>query len=187
MNLNFLKDSYLINLFKNSGIVVMPTDTVYGILGSAMDKNTVECIYDLRKRNKKKPCIILVGDISELKKFSILLTKAQEIFLKKVWPGPVSVIFDCPYKRFEYLHRGTNTLAFRLPKNKEFRDFLKKTGPLIAPSANIEGKSVAKDITEAKKYFKDLVDLYVDAKVSNPNPSKVIRLYRDGTYTIIRK
>src|SRR5204863_149383 len=65
-------------------------------------------------------------------------------------------------EKFEYLHRGTNTLALRLPKDESLQNLLKKTGPLIAPSANVEGLPPAKNITDAKKYFGDGVDLYID-------------------------
>ena len=68
----------LVKILKNGGIAIMPTDTIYGIVGQAQNLSTVERIYNLKKRNQKKPCIILIGDIKELQKFSIVLTEEQK-------------------------------------------------------------------------------------------------------------
>ncbi len=146
-------------LLKEGAVGVIPTDTIYGICGSAFNKKTVEKIYKLRKRNLQKPFIILIGDIDDLKKFGINLKDYQRKFLNTVWlvenkqSKKVSVILECPLEEFAYLHRGTKTIAFRIPKNKELIKILEISGPLVAPSANFEGCNPAKNIKEAKKYF----------------------------------
>lgn len=177
----------IFQVIKNKGISVFPTDTIYGIVGSALDKKTVEKIYKLRKRNKQKPMIILVGSKKDLELFEISLSKEQEKSLKKFWPGKVSVILECKKKKFEYLHRGKNSLAFRLPKEKWLKEFLKRTGPLVAPSANLEGEKPAKTINEAKKYFQDKVDFYVDFGKLQSKPSMIISLGKKGEVEILRK
>ena len=185
-------DSNLIKVFKNNSIAVMPTDTIYGIVGSALSKSVVERIYDIRKRAPQKPCIILIGDINELHEFSIHLSDKQKEKLEEYWSfdvtqdlRPTSIILDCNDYRFSYLHRGTKTLAFRIPLNLELRNLLKQTGPLIAPSANPEGLLPAQNIEEAKKYFAEAVSLYVDGGEITGKASKIIRLNSDGsTFTI---
>lgn len=184
---NVWNNENLIKILKEGGVVVMPTDTLYGLVGKAENEAVVNRIYKIRKRNPKKPCIILIGDISELKKFSIILSKEQELVLNKNWPGPVSVVLDCFDDSLSYLHRGAKTLAFRLPASEELRNLLIKTGPLIAPSANTEELPPAKNISEAKKYFGDSVDLYVDGGSIISKASKIIKLYKDGTVDILRK
>ena len=180
-------DENLIKILKQGGVVIMPTDTIYGMLGRAEDEKTVERIYKIRKRSREKPCIILIGDIKELVKFSISLSREQEQALEKYWPGPMSVILDCPEEKFTYLHRGTNTLAFRLPSLKGLRDLLLKTGPLLAPSANPEGLPPAENIEQAQKYFGDAVDLYINGRIMTNKASRVIKLHKDGTTSIIRE
>ena len=188
-------DQNLIKILKKSGIVVMPTDTIYGIVGNALNISVVNRIYNIRKRSPEKPCIILIGDISELKKFSIIIEDKQKTVIKKYWPfdstqskfTPVSIIFECPDKTLFYLHRGTKTLAFRLPAKQAFRDLLLKTGPLIAPSANLEGLPSARNIREAKKYFGDAVNLYIDGGTVKNKASRVIKLHKDGSRSILRK
>ncbi|TSC77927.1 MAG: tRNA threonylcarbamoyladenosine biosynthesis protein [Parcubacteria group bacterium Gr01-1014_24] len=179
-------DENLIKVLEGNGVVVMPTDTLYGIVGKALSEITVERIYKLRKRNLEKPCIILIGDINELKKFDIVLTKAQRNEIGK-YREPTSFIVDCADEKFSYLHRGTCTLAFRLPASKSLRNFLIKTGPLVAPSANPEGLSPAHTVFEAQEYFGDQVDLYIDGGEIRGKASKIVKLHKNGSASIIRQ
>ena len=193
--MNIWGNKELIEILLGGGVVVMPTDTIYGLVGSALNKKTVERVYNIRKRAPEKPCIILIGDIKELEIFFIILSLEQKKVIEKYWftigrtevPGPVSFILDCADDKFEYLHRGTKTLAFRLPLQADLRDFLKNTGPLIAPSANPEGFSSAIDVAKAKEYFADLVDLYIDGGEIVGKASKVIKLHKDGSAIILRE
>ncbi|MFZ3011546.1 MAG: L-threonylcarbamoyladenylate synthase [Minisyncoccia bacterium] len=173
-------------VLKSGGVVVMPTDTIYGIVGNALNEKTVLRIYDIKKRAPEKPCIILIGNITELEKFNIYLPLEQKETLVKYWPGPVSIILDSPGEEFAYLHRGTNTLAFRMPKTDSLQSLLMETGPLIAPSANPEGLPPAEDTEEAKRYFGGVIDYYMDRGRIVGKPSKLIKLNKDGTINILR-
>lgn len=181
------RDENLIKTLKNGGVCVMPTDTIYGIVGRADKKHTVENIYEIRRRNPERPCIILIGDKKEINKFSISTTKEQDKKINENWPGPVSIILDCNDDSLEYLHRGTKTLAFRLPNNEDLRNLLIETGPLIAPSANPEGYPIAKDCNEALGYFGNAVDYYGDGGIVEGKASKVVKLKNDGSMTVLRE
>lgn len=183
---NIWENEILLRMLIQNGVVVMPTDTLYGFVGKAENESVVKRIYTIRKRNPNKPFIVLIGDLQELEKFSISLSEEQKNKLNEYWPGPVSVILDCEDQTLSYLHRGTNTLAFRLPKPQGLRDLLLKTGPLIAPSANSEGLKPAEDITQAKEYFGNDVDLYIDGGTLAGKASKLIKLHKDGTINILR-
>lgn len=180
-------DKNVISILKSAGVGILPTDTIYGIVGSALSKETVERIYKLRKRNKKKPMIILIGSFADLGIFNIKANNDIEKVLKRFWPGKVSIVFECDGKNFEYLHRGKKSLAFRFAKEKWLLDVLKKTGPLVAPSANFEGQMPAKNIKEAKKYFEDKVDFYVDFGNLSSKASKIIKLNEKGEVEVLRK
>jgi len=173
-------------ILSQGGVGIIPTDTIYGIVGSALRKRTVERIYKLRKRNPKKPVIVLIGSIDDLKLFDMRISPKDKNVLKKLWPGKVSVILPCPNKKFSYLHRGMKTIAFRLPKKKSLIALLKKTGPLVAPSANWEGKLPAKTITEAKKYFGDRADFYVNAGRKVSKPSTLVAI-TNGQLIVLRE
>lgn len=176
----------IIPVLQRGGIGIVPTDTLYGVVGSALSKKAVEHIYRVRKRDLKKPMIILIHSIRDLALFSIVLTSAEKKNLGTVWPGSVSVLLPCARKRFIYLHRGTNMLAFRVPADTLLRALLKKTGPLVAPSANTEGAPPAKTIRGAQKYFGDAVDFYIDGGTRAGKPSTLVELAH-GAFTIKRQ
>lgn len=167
-------------ILKSGGVGVLPTDTMYGIVGSALNKKAVAKIYSLRKRNLKKPLIVLISGYSDLLKLGIKLKLSEGKLLKKIWPAPVSVILPCQKESLKYLHRGTKALAVRMPKNKFLISILSQTGPLVAPSANLEGQPPAKTIKEAKKYFGDRVDFYFDAGKKAIIPSTLIEIKKTG-------
>ena len=167
-------------------IGVLPTDTVYGIHGKALNKQIVQKIYELRERDPKKPFIILISKISDIKKFEIIVSKREELFLNNNWPNKLSVIIACKSNKFKYLHRGTNTLAFRIPKNTDLRNLLAKTGPLISTSVNPQGMAPAKNILEAKAYFGNKLDFYVDSGELVSLPSTLIEI-KNGEIKVLRQ
>ena len=170
---------------KAGGVGVLATDTVYGLVARAFDRIAVERVYALKGRASTKPCIILISDISDLKQFGVVVGDERERILARFWPGPVSMVLpvsDAP----EYLHRGTQTLAFRLPNDERLLALLKETGPLIAPSANPEGAPPATTIIEAKNYFGDAVDFYDDAGERAGAPSTLISLDEDNAILVLR-
>lgn len=175
----------LVQILNDSGIAVIPTDTIYGIVARAADQEAVEKVYTVRRRNPDKPCIILISKIDDLKIFGID-PKPFSDELHKHWPGPVSIVLPCLDPEFTYLHRGTNSLAFRMPDVDELRELISATGPLIAPSANIEGNNPSATIDEAKIQFGDSVDLYEDAGRLVAKPSTIISLL-NGKPEILRK
>lgn len=173
-------------ILKKGGVGVIPTDTVYGVVGAARKRRAVERIYRLRKRSPRKPMIILIGSLKDLEIFNVKIGGKTRNFLKKAWPGKISVILPCPSKNFFYLHRGKRTLAFRLPAKKELRKFLEITGPLVAPSANLDGRPPAKTIEEAKKYFGGKADFYIDGGRLTSKPSTLIAVI-NGKISILRQ
>jgi L-threonylcarbamoyladenylate synthase len=169
---------------KNRGVGVLATDTLYGIVGSALDESVVERIYKLKNRDTTKPLIILISDIKDLELFKIKINDGLKEKLNSYWPGPVSVILPCSSNKFNYLHRGTKSLAFRIPNKEPLRKLLGQTGPLVAPSANPEGLPPAQTITQAKEYFGSKTDFYEEGNISgraskliqiSENRSKIIR------------
>jgi L-threonylcarbamoyladenylate synthase len=175
----------IIEILKKGGVGILPTDTIYGIVGSALKKETVERIFKIKKRRNKKPFIVLISDLKDLKIFGIKIKPFQKSLIKKFWPGPVSLIFDCPSKKFEYLHLGKKSLALRMPKPKWLRALLRRTGPLVAPSANFSGEKPVESIKKAKEIFGEKVDFYLSGKVQK-RPSTLIDV-RKKEIKVLRK
>ena len=170
----------VIETLKQGGIAVIPTDTLYGIVASARIPEAVELVYRIRGRERAKPCIVLLADSAGLEEFGVALTESETEFLKQYWPGAVSVVLSCTEERFSYLHRGTGTLAFRVPDNQWLHEVLREAGPLVAPSANLAGMPTATTIDEARRYFQDQVDVYEDAGKLESEPSTLVRLDAHG-------
>ena len=173
-------------LLKEGAIGVIPTDTIYGICASALNRKAAEEVYRLKRRDPSKQMIILIHAPNDLKTFGVFLSVKQKKVLEKLWPGKVSVILKVSGggRKFDYLHRGTKTLAFRLPKNRKLLDILKISGPIVAPSANFEGGKTAKNINEARRYFGKSV-FYYGKRTLNGKSSTLVDL-RDGI-KILRK
>ncbi len=161
-----------------SGVAVLPTDTIYGLHCLATNKAGVERIYKLKGRDASKPFILLISSLDDLELFGVKLDDKLTALLKDYWPGPNSIILPIPdtVGKFVYLHRGTNSLAFRLPAYKHLSKLLHQSGPLVSTSANPSGQPPAPDVPTAKAYFSNSVDFYLDVgKLTNP-PSCIYKL-----------
>lgn len=173
------------DILSRGGIGVLKTDTLYGIVASARSRAAVERVYRVRGRAPSKPCIVLLSDEQQLLVSPPTFAKTV---LASSWPGPVSIILPVDESVPEWLHRGTRTLAYRVPADEELRRLLEATGPLIAPSANPEAEPPARSISEAEHYFGKNVDFYVDSGIQPPDtpPSRLLRIYADGTTETLR-
>lgn len=163
-----------IMMIQDGGIGVLPTDTLYGLVGSAFNVDVIDRIYDLKERNPDKPLIVLISDIAQLEQFGVVTSDELRERLGAYWPGPYSVILPTIDDQFEYLHRGTSNIAFRLPDDEMLRDVIAQTGPIVAPSANVEGMPPAGNIEEARSYFGTDIDFYVEGEELRGNPSTII-------------
>lgn len=170
----------IIQILRAGGVGILPTDTIYGLVGRAEDKKAVARIKRLKQRSAGKPFIILISSIKQIEKFGLKLKAEDKRILEKLWPGPISVAL-------------TKKLSFHLPKNKLLLEIIAKTGPLVAPSANPEGLAPATTIAEARNYFGPEVDpakygvnFYKSAgKKLLGKPSTLISL-KNGQINIIR-
>ncbi len=176
----------IVECLKSGGVGVIPTDTVYGLAASAFSPEATERIYFLKNRNSKKPFVILISSLDELLFFGVKASRATLEILRKIWPRKISVILPCAQKRFFYLHRGAKSLAFRIPHDKRVINLIKKTGPLASSSANISGMRAARTLKEAKKYFRDQVDFYVNGGELDFISSTLIKIQR-GKIFVKRK
>ena len=180
-----LTDPALIACLNQGGVVVIPTDTMYGLVARASDRQAVERVYKVRGRAPEKPCIVLVAARWQITDTSLWTTQHKTL-ADVYWPGALSLV--APTATTEpYLHRGTHTLAYRMPDRDDLRRLLTNTGPLIAPSANPEGQKAATTLQEAQAYFGDTVDGYVDGgTLAGDAPSTVVGIV-DGSLHILRQ
>lgn len=166
----------LASIICNGAIGVLETDTIYGLVGSAMFPDVVSRIYRVKQRNINKPLIILISDIAQLKIFGVDLNENLIEQLKQFWPGPCSIILPISDpQKFDYLTRGGDSLCFRMPKMDSLFELIDLTGPLVAPSANPEELPPAKTIDEAYQYSGDTIDFYSDGGFVDRGASRIIK------------
>jgi len=167
-------------ILKNGGVIIYPTDTLYGIGVNALNENAIEKIFKIKKRDKNKPISIIVKDIKSAKKIACIDSKVERI-LNKVWPGPITIILRkkeiLPY----VLTAENETVAIRIPDNKFISALMKNIDfPITTTSANISREN---NLFEAEKiinkFSKNDVkpDLFINSgDVKNPTPSTIIDL-----------
>jgi len=160
----------------SAGVVIIPTDTVYGLAARAADSKAVSRLYELKQR-ENKPGTVIAASIDQLVELGL-----KRRYLKAVeeyWPAPLSVVIPCGAE-LEYIHEGKFGIAVRIPDDPELIALVKAVGPLLTSSANLSNKPPANTVEEAREYFKDSVDLYIDGgDLSSNLPSTIVRVVDD--------
>lgn len=178
-----VNDPEIIRILRAGGIGVLRTDTLYGVVANADDEGAVRRVYELKGRDDDKSPIVLIDSIDQIYDE---LSEAHTEYVSHVWPGPYSVIVPSVVAPL-WIRRGNGSVAYRMPASDELRQLIGHTGPLIAPSANPQGMQPATSLQEARYYFADKVDFYVDGgTVEHAKPSSIIRLEDDGQVTQLR-
>ena len=172
-------------VLRRGALVVIPSETIYGIVARAADPAAVARLYRVRGRDRGKPCIVLIASIGDITRLGLRLPPQMLRRMLRLWRAtrrPTSIIVPCDVPALVYLHRGTRTLALRLvmPYSKRaraLRALIRAVGPLAAPSANPQGLPSAQTIAEAHAYFGNRVDAYVSARNRLAGrPSRLVRL-----------
>ena len=144
----------VISVLENGGVIICPTDTVYGFLALAENEKAVEKIYKIKKRPRSKPLPVFVKDIKIAQELANI-SKDQEKVLKKHWPGKYTFVLEIR-KTAKLYGQDKKTIALRIPKYKFLNDLLKKINkPLVQTSVNISGEPELKKIKEIIEKFKD--------------------------------
>ena len=134
-----LKESALI--LNSSGIVAIPTETVYGLAASALDKEAIDKIFIAKGRPQDNPLIVHIAEISALTEIAKDIPEIAITCAERFWPGPFTMVLKRTDKTAENVSAGLGTVAIRMPSNKIALDIIKEAGvPLAAPSANSSGK-----------------------------------------------
>ncbi|PJZ56033.1 threonylcarbamoyl-AMP synthase [Leptospira barantonii] len=138
------------------GLVVFPTETVYGIGASAFDHKACRRIYEVKNRPSDNPLILHVENLSSLR-ICGEVNKEGELVFQKFSPGPITGIF--PKRNRDLFTADLNTVAVRIPSNPTAREFLESCGvPVAAPSANLSGKPSLTKMEYVLDEFKGKVD-----------------------------
>lgn len=151
------------DIINNGGIVVFPTETVYGIGADALNDDAVDKIFKAKGRPQDNPLIVHIAEFSELYELIEEVPQSAVKVAEKYWPGPLTMILRKKNVLSDKITAGLNTAAIRLPVNKIALALIKRSKkPIAAPSANTSGKPSP---TEASHVIEDLmgkVDMIID-------------------------
>ena len=179
-----LKSPRLIKMLNAGAIGVIPTDTVYGLVGKASKHKAIERLYTVKERKHKAGTTIgaSIGQFQALGFPYEPLAHAN-----RYWPASLSVVIDATDVK-DYLKADRDSLPVRIPDSPLLLDLLTKTGPLMTTSANHPGELTATNVRQAMAYFGDSVDFYVDAGDLGTRPTSTIIGFDDcGEIVIYRQ
>jgi L-threonylcarbamoyladenylate synthase len=173
-------------------LVVLPTDTVYGLAADAFSASAVDGLLAAKKRGRDMPVPVLVGAWSTLDGLVDVLPPAADALRKAFWPGGLTLVVRHAASLIWDLGDAFGTVAVRMPLHPVAIDLLTRTGPLAVSSANSSGSPPAATCDEAVDQLGDLVSVYLDGGPSGePVPSTIIdctvdppRLLRAGAISV---
>jgi L-threonylcarbamoyladenylate synthase len=148
---------------KNGGLVVLPTDTVYGIGADAFDSSAVAALLSAKGRGRDMPVGVLVGSWHTIDGLALMVPQSTRDLIRAFWPGALSlVVRQAPSLQWD-LGDARGTVMLRMPLHPVAIELLREVGPMAVSSANVSGRSPAVDASEARNQLGDLVDVYLDA------------------------
>lgn len=151
---------------REGGVIVVPTDTVYGIACDPFNESAVDRIYEVKRRERSKALQVIMSSLGDLFALGLGLPAPLDVLSEEFLPGPFSPITlaggDCTLVTPKPEAGGVRTQAIRIPDSDVALRVLRATGPLAASSANRSGERSAQSVEEAQASLGDDVDLYLD-------------------------
>ncbi|MFM2412773.1 MAG: hypothetical protein RLZZ587_1106 [Actinomycetota bacterium] len=174
-------------------LVVIPTDTVYGVAADAFNATAVQALLDAKGRGRQSPPPVLIGGIETLGALAETITLEMTKLAEAFWPGGLTIVVPARATRTWDLGDTNDTVAVRMPNNSIALELLRETGPLAVSSANRTGEPAALTVAEAEEQLGDSIDVYLDGGSASDSRSgstivdctptvtgKPVRILRDG-------
>jgi L-threonylcarbamoyladenylate synthase len=159
---------------KNGRLVVLPTDTVYGVGADAFDSAAVAALLSAKGRGRDMPVPVLVGSWQTIDGLAMTVSQATRDLIRAFWPGALSmVVRQAPSLQWD-LGDARGTVMLRMPLHPVAIELLREVGPMAVSSANVSGRPPAVNADDARNQLGDLVDVYLDAGPSAQQASSTI-------------
>jgi tRNA threonylcarbamoyl adenosine modification protein (Sua5/YciO/YrdC/YwlC family) len=147
---------------KSGRLVVLPTDTVYGLGADAFDASAVAALLEAKGRGRDMPVGVLVGSWHTIEGLVYSVPESTRELIRAFWPGALSlVVQQAPSLQWD-LGDARGTVMVRMPLQPVAIELLRQTGPMAVSSANVSGRPAANTAQEARDQLGDLVDVYLD-------------------------
>lgn len=176
-------------ILNNDGVIIFPTDTVYGIACNCFNEKAIKKVFDIKKRPENKPINVLSNNLDKIKLVSKNINEKEKFLIDKYMPGALTIILDKNEKVSDILTAGLDTIGVRIPKNNISLRILENVSyPLATTSANISGDSAGIKITDFLKEFDGVVDAIIDGGETDLKvASTIVRVESDNKLKIIRE
>lgn len=163
-------------VLQSGGLVVYPTETLYGLGALATDGKAVGRIHALKRRETAKPILVLAGSREQAASMATQLTPAAEALMAAFWPGPLTLVLPVGDRFPAALTQGRGTLGVRVPSSPLCLRLVALTGaPVTSTSTNVSGEPALLSVPAIRGAFGSGVDLYLDAGEIPPRaPSTVV-------------
>ena len=172
-----------VEIIEKGGVIIFPTDTVYGIGCNPYDINAVKKIYEIKSREKIKSLPVLASSIEIVKQISIIDEFTEKI-IKKYWPGPLTLILKLKDKNLKESLNLEDKIAVRIPNSVCTLKLLNKCNLLVGTSANVSGDSSFTDPQECMKNVKNY-DIFVDGgTITSKGESTIIEIENEKIHVI---
>lgn len=156
------------------GLVVMPTDTVYGVAADAFSPAAVQALLDAKGRERTAPPPVLIPGITTLDALAETVPDEVRALVSEFWPGGLTVILRSRTTLSWDLGETRGTVALRMPSHPIALELLADTGPLAVSSANATGEPAATTASAAEKMLGDAVAVYLDAGEGGTEASTIV-------------
>ena len=169
---------------------MFPTETVYGIGTNAYNEESCKKIYEIKKRPNWKPLIVLISDIEMLKNLTEEINDIEKKLIEAFWPGPLTIIFqkNKNISISKYVSAGLDTIGVRMTDGEMIQKIIKKANvPIVAPSANLSGKTDGTKIQEIMDEIGNDIDGIIDiGDIYDSNPSTLVQVM-DNQIKVLRE
>ncbi|MGO1257431.1 MAG: L-threonylcarbamoyladenylate synthase [Brachybacterium sp.] len=163
-----------VDAVRGGELIVLPTDTVYGIGADAFTPEAVEALLEAKGRGRDTPPPVLIGDHAVLLALAADLPGYVEELAEELWPGALTLILTAQPSLTWDLGETRGTVALRMPEDEVALELLRRTGPLAVSSANRHGKPAAKSVLDAATQLGDSVAIYLDGGPARIGSSSTI-------------
>ena len=172
-------------ILQDGGIIIYPTDTVYGLGCNLFYTKGTERIYEIKKRNKKQPLSFICSDLKDISMYAQVTDFAYKI-MKRYLPGPYTFILQASRLVPKIILPKRQTTGIRIPNNQICMELVAELGkPLISTSVKTDDDQYLCDPEEIEKIFKHQVDVVINGGILAPIPSTVVNLI-DDTVEVLR-
>lgn len=163
-----------VDVLRDGGLIVYPTDSVYGLGCDLLNKSAIEKIYQCKGNDKRKLLSFICPDLKGIAEYAYISNPAYKV-MRHLLPGPYTFILNATKRVPKILLENRKTIGIRVPDNPICQGLLSEFGhPIINTSASLSGQSYLNDPDEIAETFKHLADLFLDAGNGGLDPSTVI-------------